>query len=254
MERKIITTGDGSASIFVPHLNEHYHSIHGAVQESAHVFIGMGLKPFLEGAKQKIVGEGPIEILGIGFGTGLNALMTFAEVAPMIGGGAGNAGNVGNAGNAITRASQNRIRYTAIEKYPVELEIRSQLAYPEALLRPDLNADFEKMHAEDWEEWQELHPRFHLRKMEGEIEAFEPGDTFHLVYFDAFAPEKQPELWTEAIFEKMYRLMKPGGSLVTYCAKGAVRRAMIAAGFEVEKLPGPPGKREMLRANRRLDK
>ena len=215
--RKIITTHDGSASIFVPELNEHYHSIHGAVQESAHVFIDIGLEPFLDQ-------ERPLEILEIGLGTGLNVLMTLAK------------------------KHTTSIHYTAVEKFPVEPELWQALDYPAALLRPDLTSTFANIHTCLWEEWEEFSSTFRLLKLQDSIESFEPDNHFDIVYFDAFAPEKQPELWTETIFAKMYRLMKPGAALVTYCAKGVVRRTMIAVGFRVEKLPGPPGKREMLRA------
>lgn len=216
-DRKIITTHDGSASIYVAELNEHYHSIHGAIQESAHVFLKMGLEPFLERTE-------PIEILEIGLGTGLNTLMTLAA------------------------EHEGEIHYTTVEKYPIEAELWQALEYPEALQRPDLAGSFEKIHTLPWEQWECLSPTFQLCKLNDAIETFEPGQTFDIVYFDAFAPQKQPELWTEEIFAKMYRLMNPGGVLVTYCAKGSVRRAMIAVGFRVEKMPGPPGKREMLRA------
>lgn len=219
MERSLITTGDGSSSIFVPHLNEHYHSIHGAVQESAHVFLKMGLDLFLPQSE-------PIQILEIGLGTGLNALMTLAA------------------------ADEQVIHYTAIEKYPVEQALWSAVNYTKMLNRPDLAETFTLLHTADWNSPFSLSPTFQLLKLQGEIESFEPGQDFHLIYFDAFAPEKQPELWTQVIFDKMFRLLKPGGALVTYCAKGVVRRTMIAAGFRVEKLPGPPGKREMLRAHR----
>lgn len=224
MDRSLVETADGSHSLYVPALDEQYHSRHGALQESRHVFIDMGLRAAASGGE-------PLRILEIGFGTGLNALLSMAW-----GGG--------------------ELRYAAVEAYPLGVEEAGVLNYARLLEgeMEDAAACFGWLHGADWGSWQEWPGGgFSLLKMEARIEDFELEGAADLVYFDAFAPDKQPELWTEAVFGKMRDLMAPGGILVTYCAKGAVRRALQAVGFEVERLPGPPGKREMLRARKPLD-
>jgi len=214
MDRSLVDTGDGSHSLYVPLLDEQYHSRHGAIQESQHVFLDMGLAPRE---------ESHVRILEIGFGTGLNALMT--ALAP-----------------------SQAIDYIGVEAYPLQVAEAAQLNY--ASLVPDGQPVFAWLHESPWGEWSNC-PQvegFRLFKMQDRFESFELDEGVHLIYFDAFAPEKQPELWTEEIFHKMARLLLPGGNLVTYSAKGAVRRTMQSVGLTVEKLPGPPGKREMLRA------
>ena len=217
MNLEVIKTSDGSQTLYLKDKDETYHSRHGAIQESRHVFIEAGLKPLIESGKKEI------RILEVGFGTGLNALLTFLE------------------------AEKYRIplRYTSLEAFPVSDEIVSQLDYGSTLNSNDF---FQKMHALSWNEDHSLSEFFSLKKIQSKLEDFNTDEKFDLIYFDAFAPRVQPELWTEEIFRKMYELTGSGGVLVTYCSKGDVRRAMIAAGFQVEKLPGPPGKREMLRA------
>jgi len=226
MERKIILTSDGSHSISVPDLNVAYHSVHGAITESLHVFIKAGL---IDSAIFEYIGVH--QVLEIGFGTGLNALLTLIEADK----------------------HKNRIYYTAIEPYPLNEEMVGQLNYCEQLNLPEYKSRFERMHEIDWEEMYEISEFFRLTKTKSDVSAFTTDDRFDIIYFDAFAPAAQPELWTKEIFEKMYGLLKPGGILVTYCSKGDVRRAMIAAGFEIEKLQGPPGKREMIRAKKDHD-
>lgn len=219
MERKIITTKDGSKTIQITEWNEQYHSTHGAVQEAYHVFLRMGLD---EVQKQDL------DILEIGFGTGLNALITFHE----------------------TQAARNLVHYTGVEAFPVSEQEWSQLDYPATLGVAALEAPFRAMHLAAWEEITKIAPHFQLLKLQKDFRELDYSEAFDLVYFDAFGARVQPELWTEAVFGIMYRALRPGGILVTYAAKGSVRRAMQAVGFTVERLPGPPGKREMLRARK----
>ena len=217
MERKIIITGDGSSSIYLPELDENYHSKHGAIQEAYHVFIQHGLDLFDNASE--------INILEIGFGTGLNCLITFLEA---------NKRNL-------------KINYHGVEAYPLKAEEISQLNYGQQLNVESENNIFEKIHNISWNEKQIIDSDFLLTKRKQFIEEIDDKNKFDIVYFDAFGAQVQPELWTELIFNKMYDSLKNKGILVTYSAKGSVRRAMQAVGFSVERLPGPPGKREMLR-------
>jgi tRNA U34 5-methylaminomethyl-2-thiouridine-forming methyltransferase MnmC len=224
VKREIIITGDGSHSIGVPELNVAYHSIHGAIQESLHVYITTGL---IDSGLFDYVGVH--HILEIGFGTGLNALLTMVEADK----------------------HKNRIYYTAIEPYPLHEAETSQLNYCEQLYLPQYKRLFEKMHRCEWEEMIEITEYFRLTKIKCDLIDFSAEkNSFFIIYFDAFAPNAQPEVWTKAVFDKMYSILQPGGILVTYCSKGDVRRAMQAAGFIVEKLPGPTRKREMIRARK----
>jgi tRNA U34 5-methylaminomethyl-2-thiouridine-forming methyltransferase MnmC len=218
MERYLKTTLDGSTTFFVPELDEHFHSINGAVQESAHVFIKTGLNAVI---------NKKITLFEVGFGTGLNALMTFIE----------------------TQRNQITVEYFAIEKYPLTFSEYNQLDYSQSL-GADYKAIFQQMHHCNWNEATEINHGFKLTKIEADLINFDikklpPID---LIYFDAFAPDKQPELWTADIFKKLYKSCNNGAILSTYSAKGEIRRRLVAAGFEVKRLPGPPGKREMLRA------
>ena len=223
MKREIIITTDGSHSISVPDLNVAYHSIHGAVRESLHVFINAGL---IESRLFDYTGVH--KILEVGFGTGLNALLTLIEADK----------------------HKNRIYYTGIELDPLTEEEIHQLNYCEHLNMPEYQSLFEKMHTSGWEEMFEISDYLRLTKIKCNLLDYSSEEQVSLIYYDAFAPNAQPELWTKEVFEKMYSILQPGGILVTYCSKGDVRRAMIAAGFKVEKLPGPPRKREMLRARK----
>lgn len=219
MQREIITTSDGSKTIQIKDWNEQYHSKHGAIQEAYHVFIKHGLSLFK---------NQPISILEIGFGTGLNALISFLE-AP---------------GHNLN------IDYTGVEAYPVEKDELRQLNYITEL-KADLFAEhFKQMHQSLWEEEIYISDYFQLKKQKSDFKEIKANNIFDLVYFDAFGARVQPELWTESIFEIMFNALKKGGVLVTYSAKGSVRRAMQAVGLVVERLPGPPGKREMLRATK----
>jgi tRNA U34 5-methylaminomethyl-2-thiouridine-forming methyltransferase MnmC len=219
LERKIITTSDGSTTIQIVDWNEQYHSIHGAIQEAYHVFIKYGLSLFEHQT---------LNILEIGFGTGLNAIITSIEC----------------------KNYHLVINYVGVEAYPVKSEEIAQLNYIEQLKAVDFKDQFIKMHSGSWETARKLADNFTLTKQQKFFTEITDIDAYHLIYFDAFGARVQPELWTEAIFLIMYKALKENGVLVTYAAKGSVRRAMIAVGFLVEKLPGPPGKREMLRARK----
>ena len=219
MKREIITTSDGSTTIHIPEWNEQYHSKHGAIQEAYHVFIKNGLTFF---QNQKI------DVLEIGFGTGLNSFITFVEA----------------------NKSRLKVDYVGVEKYPISDNEYSQLNYVAELNADDLIATFKKMHSIPWEEKCILSDDFSLTKRKQGFKDIDDKHIFNLIYFDAFGARVQPELWTIDIFQKMFDALKTGGVLVTYAAKGSVRRAMIEVGFKVEKLPGPPGKREMLRAKK----
>ncbi|PHR71581.1 MAG: SAM-dependent methyltransferase [Lutibacter sp.] len=217
MERKIIITADGSTTIHLPEWNEQYHSTHGAIQEAYHVFIKSGLSLF----KNK-----EINILEIGFGTGLNCFITFLELEKY---------NL-------------KIDYTGVEAYPISTEEVEALNYISELKTEGETSLFKEMHDISWDERHNIRKNFHLTKQQKFFKDIDDKNTFDLIYFDAFGARVQPELWTEEIFKKMYIALKQGGVLVTYSAKGSVRRAMQAVGFMVERLEGPPGKREMLRA------
>lgn len=219
MKRRIIQTADGSKTIQIEDWDEQYHSLHGAVQEAHHVFIDHGLRRFR---------DRQVNLLEMGFGTGLNALISLME-AP---------------GQGL------EIEYVGIEAYPVRPEEVAELDYPRALGRPDLTAPYLAMHHAPWGHGQRIGEAFLLTKLQMDFMQVTELDRFDLVYFDAFGARVQPELWTEVLFTKMFQALKPGGILVTYAAKGSVRRALLAVGFQVERLPGPPGKREMLRAGK----
>ena len=219
MKRRIITTGDGTHTVFIEDWNEYYHSKHGAIQESEHVFIQSGLSLFENQT---------ISLLEIGFGTGLNAFLTLLH-AP-------------NKGL--------KLKYKGIEAYPVKSEELKVLNYAQHVSAKNANQYFLKIHQIPWETFAEVTPDFQLQKKQMFFQEIQYKEEFNLIYFDAFGARVQPELWTETIFKKMYEALKSRGVLVTYAAKGSVRRAMLSVGFTVEKLPGPPGKREMLRATK----
>ncbi|MEX0967995.1 MAG: tRNA (5-methylaminomethyl-2-thiouridine)(34)-methyltransferase MnmD [Bacteroidia bacterium] len=218
IHRILTLTHDGSSTIYLPALHEHYHSIHGAWQESLHVYINTGLKalpPLQE-----------VHILEMGFGTGLNALQSWEH------------------------ALQNNIRifYTTIEAYPLTEEDWALLNYPQFSKNEGAEERMHQLHQAEWGNWQTLSPNFSLLKHSATIQEIELTSGYDVVFYDAFAPRVQPELWTEKIFRKISSYMKPGGILVTYCAAGAVKKNLIAAGFSIFAMPGPPGKREITKA------
>lgn len=217
MEREIIKTNDGSTTIQIKDWNECYHSKHGAIQEAKHVFIKNGLALF---AGKKL------SILEIGFGTGLNALISFLEA----------------------KAFAQCIDYVGVEAYPVaDSEIKA-MNYLKELEAEQAEDFFNAMHSVTWNEKHQLSPAFSLTKRKQFFQEIEDIEQFDLIYFDAFGYRVQPELWSTDIFERMYKALKPNSILVTYAARGVVKRSMQEVGFRVEKLAGPPGKREMFRA------
>ena len=220
MKRKIIVTADGSTTIHLPDWDEQYHSKHGAIQEAFHVFIKNGLSLF---------SNTKIRILEIGFGTGLNSFITFLE-APKL--------NLA-------------IDYVGVEAYPIGEEEIRQLNYVKTLKADGFRNVFDEMHHQEWDFKNEFSATFCLTKRKQFFNEINDKDAFDLIYFDAFGARVQPELWTEVLFKKMYIALKNDGVLVTYSAKGSVRRAMQSVGFAVERLAGPPGKREMLRATKK---
>lgn len=221
MKRTILKTGDGSYTLHIPEWDEQYHSKHGAIAEALHVFIKEGLFYWSEKYASK-----DFSIMEIGFGTGLNAFLTLLE----------------------TENSNFKIDYTGVEAYPLETSEVETLNYP--LLLNASAENFLKLHNAIWEEKTTISDNFKLTKNKKFFSEISVENDFNLIYFDAFGIRVQPDLWTESIFEKMYNALKPNGVLVTYAASGNARRAMQAVGFVVERLPGPPGKREMLRATK----
>jgi tRNA U34 5-methylaminomethyl-2-thiouridine-forming methyltransferase MnmC len=215
---RLILTADGSHSIYNTALDEHYHSTHGALQESRHVFIEAGLRPFA-------LTHQSLRILEIGFGTGLNCLLSLMEAG----------------------APGPRIEYTTLEPFPLSHDMIATLNYAGILEAPGAEPAFAMMHSFEAGRL-ELSERFALIRSRNALHDFQPEGKYNLIYFDAFAPDVQPELWTREAFHKLFACLDPGGVLVTYCAKGEVKRAMKEAGFLIERLPGPPGKREMTRA------
>ena len=216
---KLKSTADGSSTIYNELLDEHYHSIHGARQESLHVFIKMGLSYFLQSNPLK----NEYSILELGFGTGLNCILSLLH----------------------NFSSEKKIYYNTIEPYILNLDTIKNLNFN--LSENDL-IFFEKIHLLNWEKEHEVHHNFFLSKFNTDFNSFKTNDSYDIIYFDAFAPRKQPNLWNIEVFKKIYNLINKNGILVTYCAKGQVRRDLESVGFNVERLVGPPGKREMLRA------
>lgn len=221
MNIKFEITEDGSHTLFVPELNEHYHSTHGAIQESMHVFIDAGLRHCV---------KSEIKVLEIGFGTGLNAFLTLLEA----------------------ERTGRKIDYTTLEFYPLSIIDAEKLNYAE--LTDSTKKDvFRELHKVEWGKWSQLTLYFSLLKMKFDFSKpsdFDTENKFDVIFFDAFAPEKQPEMWVQEIFDKIYSISSENAILTTYCAKGSVRRMLQTAGFVVERLPGPPGKREILRARK----
>lgn len=208
--RELVQTADGSFTLFIPEVEETYHSKHGAVQESMHVFIENGLRACNKEA---------IRILEVGLGTGLNASLTLQHAKGMV-------------------------SYCALEPYPLSKEILDELSTNKS------NQLEMKFHLSAPNEWISIHEQFSFARMEMGLEEFLSEDKFDLIYYDAFGPRVEPGLWTLERMQQCFNLLNEGGVFVTYCAKGEVRRNLQSAGFIVERLPGPPGKREMLRAKR----
>lgn len=217
MNRKIIVTDDNSKSLLIPEWNETYHSIHGAKNESQHVFIKHGLE-------RVVAQHNSIKLLEIGFGTGLNALLTynFIKNTPIY------------------------IAYDAVEKFPLSLNVINELEHPKNTGLDEHQATFEKMHTSAWNTEIKISSNFLLKKIAADITILKLAEEqYSLIYFDAFGPKIQPELWQLSQLQKMHNTLVNGGLLVTYCAQGQFKRDLIAAGFKIESFPGPKGKREM---------
>lgn len=210
-------TADGSSTLLSEKFHATYHSKHGALQESRHVFIQQGLDQLSTDLPE-------IDLLEIGFGTGLNALL------------------------ALEWASkhQRKVNYTGIEAYPVDPKVLVDFQLGDA----GTNQHFQHLHALSWDETHALSPVFSMRKLQAFWPECELNEHFHLIWYDAFSPSEQPELWNKDALEKCYNLLWPNGRWVTYCAKGEVRRTLQALGMNVNRMPGPPFKRHMLSAIR----
>ena len=220
MKRELLRTQDGSMTIYIPEMDENYHSGHGAFQEAMHVFIENGVKT---------ISKNEIKVFEMGFGTGLNALLTLQH----------------------SLHTGFRIDYSGIEAYPVENELLKGIDY-DKLVDEEASKLFPLLHSSPWGVPVSLTKEFTFRKLHQRIENYVPEqNTYDLTYYDAFGPRAQGDMWELPILEKMRDILKPGGILVTYCAKGQFKRDLKSLGFEVESLPGPPGKREMTRAIKR---
>ena len=221
MKREIIITDDGSTTIRIPEWDENYHSTHGAIQEAKHVFIKNGLDLY---QKQE-----SISILEIGFGTGLNAFITFLETV-----------------------NKEKVNYVGVEAYPISTEEIAQMNYVTELQATQYQEIFDKMHTSDWESKQIITENFILTKRKQFFQDIDDKEQYDLIYFDAFGFPLQPELWSEAIFKKMYEALLPKGTLVRYACRSSIKNAMLSVGFSIEKLAAAPGKREMLRATKNV--
>lgn len=221
MKRQLITTNDGSKTLLINDLQETYHSRHGALQEAVHVFIKNGLN---------LINDYEINILELGFGTGLNVLVTFDEY--------------------LRNDKSHKINYFGIEKYPILFEEASELSYSELFPNEIVKDLTFKIHQKEWEKTVELDSYFNLTKIQNDFFNIRHMDlpAIDLVYFDCFGARVQPDLWEKELFEIVASKMKKGGLLTTYSSKGSVRRTLKELGFEVEKKQGPPGKREMINA------
>ncbi len=219
MKRNIIQTRDGSTTIHIEEWDECYHSRFGAIQEAQHVFIKKGLSLFENKS---------VSVLEIGFGTGLNAFITFLEYQKF----------------------NQKINYVGVEAFPVSAEEAEMMNYVSELNAEAEKYIFEKLHQCQWEKPNNLNEDFVFTKRNQFFADIDDSEKFDLIYFDAFGYDVQPELWSVAIFKRMYQALKIKGALVTYAARGVIKRNMIEAGFTVEKLEGAPGKREMFRARK----
>lgn len=223
MIRNVITTSDGSTTLFLPEWRETYHSTHGAIKESYHVYIKNGLIYAMNQTKKN-----QIQLLELGFGTGLNCLITLLEAEKLT----------------------LQVDYVGIEAFPTSSDEIAQLNYVDQLHIADKKSIFESLHQSKWNQKNSILPHFSLLKRLDLFENLRDENCYDLIYFDCFGARVQPELWTDIMFEKTFNALKCGGILVTYAAKASARRALQQVGFNVERLPGPPGRREMLRAQK----
>jgi tRNA U34 5-methylaminomethyl-2-thiouridine-forming methyltransferase MnmC len=214
--KKLIITSDGSHTIYVPELNEHYHSIHGAVQESNFIYINAGFESCM---------ADPVNIFEVGFGTGLNALLTAMK----------------------SIRGKREVNYTSIEKFPLNKTMADSLNHHFFAGKAGKEIS-DHIHGAPWNQWERICKNFNLLKIRGDITDFTITGKYNLIYFDAFGPDKQPEIWTTEVFESIAAVTEKNGIFVTYSAKGKVKRNLRACGFDVTLLPGPPGKRQIIRA------
>ncbi len=222
MARQLLLTADGSHTVELEPGGETFHSRHGAIQESAHVYMAQGWDQLPKAAGRKV------SVLEMGLGTGLNVLLTLLKA----------------------RSEGVSVYYEALELYPLEEALYTSLNYCSCLQKPELHPVFLKIHEAEWEQPVQVEKGFELIKKKVSLTAFIPGQQYSLIYFDAFSPNNQGDLWTIEQFSRLYQALEPGGLLVTYCSKSDVRRAMQAAGFTVGKVPGPWGKRDMVQASK----
>ncbi len=214
--KKLIITSDGSHTIYVPELNEYYHSIHGAVQESNFIYINSGFDSSM---------ANPVNILEVGFGTGLNALLTALK----------------------SLQGKREVNFTSIEKFPLDETTAGSLNHHLFAGKGGKEIS-DQIHRAPWDKWARICKNFNLLKINGDITDLTITGKYNLIYFDAFGPDKQPEIWTPKVFESISAVTEKNGIFVTYSAKGEVKRNLRACGFEVTLLPGPPGKRQIIRA------
>ena len=216
------TTEDGSLTLYAPTFGEHYHSMHGAVQESEHIYLGLALRERMSSWQE---GDAPLRLFEVGFGTGLNALLSWRE------------------------AEERHIplQYYSIEKFPLTPELYEALHYEGLGEEREVKDQLLRLHTAPWDEAVELSPFFTLYKLRGDLTTCTFPERLSVIYYDAFSPESQPELWAEELFQRLGKVASSGAILSTYCAKGEVRRRLQRSGFLVERLPGPPGTREVLR-------
>ena len=217
MKREVISTLDGSKTIYIEEMDETYHSSHGAIQEARHVFILNGLEPML---------NKNLKIFELGFGTGLNAILT----------------------SEFAKENDKVIEYHGVEAFPVELSMALEMGYT-VMIGNSSTIDFEQLHKCTWDKLENITPQFSLKKIKSKIQDLKlPKEYFDLIYYDAFGPRAQSEMWEIDVLLKIHDSLKDQGVLVTYCAQGQFKRNLKALGFTVQSLPGPPGKREMTRA------
>lgn len=220
MKKEVVVTGDGSKTIHMPELNESYHSTHGALQEAVHVFIKNGLE---------LIEKPIINVFELGFGTGLNAILAYRFACE----------------------NEVKLNYVGVEAYPVDLEMLEELDYTSLLNTVELTA-FKQMHEVEWGQSLTIDENFSFEKIHAKVEGYESERTdFDIIFFDAFGPRTQGELWKPNVLKRVGGFLKEGGLLTTYCAQGQFRRDLQSVGFEVTKVPGPPGKREMVVAFKR---
>lgn len=229
MSITILQTRDNSHTLYVPELDETYHSRNGAIEEAMHVYIGKGLHDRAAALRPDPAqpDQPEVSVLEVGFGTGLNAWLTAMECPEL----------------------SIRCSYHSLEAFPLPASLTSQLNYTNNASADDKML-FDELHKAAWNQPAALTPLFSLHKHHTTLQLYTPQTQFDVIYFDAFAPEKQPELWTEELFRKLYNCLKPGGMIVTYSCKGIIRRLWQDIGFITERLPGPPFKRHMLRGTK----